>query len=111
MVSGLLCVPTNSLGVPKDERVDPLVTVPALVIVLSKQLPLATPWHLLFEPNYAVQDQLFVLRVLWKVNCFLLYPLLLHYLTEANRVSGNRFISRLVSFLCLKLLGENLHHI
>ena len=48
IMRGLLGLSPDSFRIPEDQRVDPLVTVPALVSRLRQQFPLTTARHLLF---------------------------------------------------------------
>ncbi len=79
--------------IPKDQRVDPLVTVPALVISVCKHLPLTTAWHLVLETYDATHNHFFGLWIRWELNRFLLDSLLLHDLSDSDCISGNHLFT------------------
>ena len=80
----------DCLCVPEDQRVDPLVAMPALIFTLSENLPLATSWHLLFHADDSRQNQLLLRAVFGEGGRLLIDSLLLHYLTEPDSISGHK---------------------
>ena len=73
-------------------------------------MPLTAARHLFFESNYAADDKLFGLWVSREVDSFLFDSLLLHNLSDSDRVSGNHLFT-FWDFLVLQLLLKSLHHI
>ena len=94
---------TDRACVPEYQRVEPLILVPALLMLLIQEFPLTTAWHLFFKPNYARQHHFAGFRILWEVNGFLLNSLLLHYLSKSNG-----FLSYMTLTICRRLLSEGL---
>lgn len=107
----LLRLTTDGFGVPKHQRVDPLVAVPALVLSLSQELPLATTWHLFLHSNDTAQDKLPFLDIVWELRFLLLNPLLLHYLPEPDGVCGDQFVFAFNRFLIHELLLQTQQHV
>ena len=58
VVCRFLSFTADCFSIPEDKGVDPLVTVPALVMGLAQEIPLAATRHLLFETNNTSQDHL-----------------------------------------------------
>ena len=88
-MSFLFGLSPDCVGVPKDQRVYPLIAMPALVLSVGEKLPLTTTRHLLFHTNDSGQNHFLFRNVTWELSSFLLNPLLLHYLTETDGVRSD----------------------
>ena len=101
--------PANCVCIPKDQRVDPLVAVPALVVSVCEHLPLSTAGHLVLEANYTTHNHFFGLWVRWELNRFLLDSLLLHDLSDSDCVTSNHLFTLWYYFIFQLLLQSNKH--
>lgn len=100
-MGSLFGLASDCLCVPEDQRVDPLVAMPALIFTLSENLPLATSWHLLFHANNSRKNQFLLRAVLGEGGRLLINSLLLHYLTEPDCISSDKCIIATILFLIL----------
>ena len=106
-----LCLASDCVSIPEDERIDPLVTMPAIVLPVSQQLPLATARNLLFHSNYATQNHFLFSNVVRELRRFLLDSFLLHYLAEANGIGSDQIVVTFESLLFIELSLEAPQHI